>query len=298
MSRRVLIVLVGGSSEGEVDHYQVMQAEDARRESARLRMAAEIVLAPGFDHLRIVRGRLRGAEVDAVVVEPVSVSSAQLILKELAGRVGLVLLNSEPPDLDAHAHLWGAERPFGTVSTPHRRLGEIQGRQASRLLGAGGEVLCVTGPERSSAAVERLAGLRAALPPERTVYTTEAGEWTESAGATAFEAWYRVYRSRSFDVGVIAAQSDELAMGARAACERLTVPEHRQKLARARLLGIDACPAYGARLVDEGRLAASIRTPANAGEALRLLARFWDEGQPLPLRAFTLPEAYPIATAV
>lgn len=299
MARSILIVLVGAPGEAETDHYQLLQEQDARSEAARAGVDAEIVLASGFDHLRVIRGRVRGTgkPVDAVVVEAASISSTQLILKELAGCVGLVLLNIEPPGLESHARAWGTLHPFGTVSTHHRRIGEIQGRQVRGLLPRGGEVLCVTGPEKSSAAVERLAGLRASLGSGITIYTTEAGHWTEVAGGAAFDSWYGLYRSRSFRVDVVAAQSDELAMGARAACERIANTAHREMLTRARFLGVDACPGYGAKLVDAGKLAASVTTPANTGEAIRQLRQFWDAGRPLPLRALTEPRPYPLSSA-
>lgn len=293
------MVLVGASEGGETDHYQLLQEQDARSEAARAGVEAEVVLAPGFDHLRVIRGRVRGsaAAVDAVVVEAASISSAELILKELAGSVGLVLLNIEPPGLESHAGLWGTRVPFGTVSTHHRRIGEIQGRQVRALLPASGEVLCVTGPEKSSAAVERLAGMRSTLGRDLTLYTTEAGHWTEAGGGAAFDSWYGLYRSRSINVGVVAAQSDEIAMGARAAWQRLASAPHREMFAKVRLLGVDACPGYGARLVDAGTLTASVTTPANTGEAIRQLRQFWDTGRPLPLRALTEPLPYPLSSA-
>ena len=208
-----------------------------------------------------------------------------------------MLLNIEPPDLEGQARRWGTGLPFGTVSTHHRRIGEIQGRQVAALLPRGGEVLCVTGPEKSSAAVERLAGMRSVLGAGITVYTTEAGQWTESGGGAALDSWYSLYRSRSFQTQVVAAQSDELAMGARAACERIGNAAHREMLVKARFLGVDACPGYGARLVDSGKLAASVTTPANTGEAIRHLRRFWDTGRPVPLRALTEPKPYPPSSA-
>ena len=62
---------------------------------------------------------------------------------------------------------------------------------------------------------------------------------------------------------------------------------------RAALLGMDACPTYGRRLVDEGTLAASVVNPANTGLAIDLLHGFWAGGRPLPLRSFTSPSPYP-----
>ena len=115
----------------------------------------------------------------------------------------------------------------------------------------------------------------------------QAGEWTEAAGRTAFGDWYRVFKSRSLAVPVVAAQSDELAVGVRGAIRELDDPRRREDLSRAKLLGMDGCPAYGRRLVDEGTLTATIENAANTSLAIELLHRFWTENGKLPLRSFT-----------
>jgi hypothetical protein len=97
-------------------------------------------------------------------------------------------------------------------------------------------------------------------------------------------------------VDVIAAHSDELAMGARSACRALTNAAHREMLLKAPLLGVDACPAFGRRLVDSGQLTASVLTPATTGDALWSLQRFWESGRPLPLKAFAEPKPYPASS--
>jgi ABC-type sugar transport system substrate-binding protein len=179
------------------------------------------------------------------------------------------------------------------VSTDHARIGRIQGEQVRALLPQGGMVLCVTGPRRSSAAQERFDGLRATVGPGIEVLDTEAGDWTEPGGGTAFGDWYRVFVARDAVVDVVAAQSDELAMGVRNAIQALAAGPRSDAMRRARLLGVDACPSYGRHLVDLGTLTASVETPANVGLALDLLHRFWTEARPLPLRSFTEPRPYP-----
>ena len=82
-------------------------------------------------------------------------------------------------------------------------------------------------------------------------------------------------------------------MGTASAIRALGDAAHRAALARASLLGVDACPSYGRRLVDEGTLAASVVNPANTGQAIELLHAFWVGGRPLPLRSFTAPTPYP-----
>ncbi len=300
VSQTILVVLIGRKETGQADPYQLLQEEVAEAEAARAAVRAEIVFAPGFDHLRVIRKRLLDAgapRLDAVIVEPGSVSSMGLILKELKGRTGLVLLNAWSAEVEDYARGWGSGLPFGTVSTDHSRIGEIQGRQVAALLPAGGHVLCVTGPLRSSAAVERLQAMKAVLGPGITLAETEAGQWTEPDGIVAFESWYALHKARSFTIDAIAGQSDDLAMGARSACGAVVSAAHREMLLKARFLGVDACPQFGRKLVDSGELAASVITPATTGEAIRGLQRFWRAGQPLPLKAFTEPKPYPPSSA-
>jgi ABC-type sugar transport system substrate-binding protein len=291
MTDRTAFVLLPGREE-ENDHYQLLQEEAAVEAGRRLGVQVEVAWAPAFDQLRSVKKRLlEPAPVHAVVVEPASRSSTELLLRELRGRVGLVLLNAWSPAVEEASRSWGAV-PFGTVSTDHAAIGRIQGEQVLRLA-RGGAVLCVTGPRRSSAAQERLDALRAVVGTGADLVDAEAGEWTEAAGIMAFGDWYRVFKSRNPALAAIAAQSDELAVGTASAIRALGDAAHRAALARALLLGVDACPSYGRRLVDEGTLAASVVNPANTGQAIELLHGFWARARPLPLRSFTAPSPYP-----
>lgn len=296
MAKTLLVVLIGRKETGQIDHFQLLQEEEARVEAQKAGMTAEIVFAPGFDHLRVIRKRLTdpaAPKLDGVVVEPATVASAGLILKEIKGKAGLVLLNSWTPEVEGYAADWGAGLPFGTVSTDHARIGQIQGQQVSALLPGGGQVLCVTGPQRSTAALDRLQAMKAGLRSEIALYDTEAGQWTQSDAIVAFDSWYSLYKTRSISIDVIAAQSDELAIGVRNACRAVTNPAHREMLAKARLLGVDGCPEFGRKLVDSGELYATIVAPANTGEAIRLLRQFWESGRALPVRAVTEPKPYP-----
>jgi ABC-type sugar transport system substrate-binding protein len=291
MPERTVFVLLPGRKE-ENDHYQLLQEQAALEAGRRPGVRVEVAWAPAFDQLRVVKKRLLDpAPVDAVVVEPASRSSTELLLRELRGRTGLVLLNAWSPVVEDASRSWGA-LPFGTVSTDHAAIGRIQGEQVLRVA-RGGAVLCVTGPRRSSAAQERLEALKAVVGAGADLADAEAGEWTEAAGIMAFGDWYRVFKSRNPSLAAVAAQSDELAVGTASAIRALGDAAHRAALARAPLLGVDACPSYGRRLVDEGTLAASVVNPANTGQAIELLNGFWAGGRPLPLRSFTAPSPYP-----
>jgi ABC-type sugar transport system substrate-binding protein len=296
VNRKILVVLLGNKERGETNCYQLLQEEVALLEAQRAGLEAQVVFAPGFDHVRLIRQRLEqesGPRIDAVLVEPSTTAALEQLLRELQGRVGLVVLNAWAPSIERYAAKWGNGLAFGSVSTDHSQIGQVQGRQILSCLPQGGAVVCITGPLRSPAAQQRLDGVRRVLPPEVTLYDTEAGQWTEAEGIAAFNAWYALYRGRKIDIGVIAAQNDELAVGAQAACRAVPDPEHRQVLLSAKLLGVDACPRFGHKLVEEGRLNASITTPASAGDAVVHLSSFWTLGTPVPMRAFTVSQPHP-----
>ena len=290
-SRSVFVLLPGRKE--EVDHYQLLQEQEAIGAGRLHQLRVEVAWAPAFDQLRVLKKRfLEPSPVDAVVFEPSSLSTMELLLRELRGRTGLLLLNAWGPAIEGAASSWGGAFPFGTVSTDHPAIGRIQGGQL-RAAAREASVLCVTGPRRSSAAQERLDALRATVGDQAEIIDTAAGEWTEAAGALAFGDWYRIFKSRDLSLAAVAAQSDELAVGVSSAIRALPDASHRAVLERAKLFGVDACPSYGRRLVDEGTLAASVTNPANTGLALRLLHDFWSAQQPLPLRSFTTPSPYP-----
>jgi ABC-type sugar transport system substrate-binding protein len=301
LSKRVFVLLIGDRQTGEVNHFQLLQEQVAVEEGKRLGLQVEVVLAPGFDQARVLVRRLLDRDagpVDAVVTEPANTATLDLMLNELRGKTGLVVLSAWADTLEKARQAWGAGLPFGTVGTDHLRVGEIQAGQANALLRDGGRLLYVAGPLRSSAAQERLDGLKRHLRANIEVEETAAGQWIESDGRIAVENWYRISKSRNPVVDVIAAGDDELAVGARQACEALANPQHRQALLRARFLGVDACPTYGQKMVAQGLLTASVLTPANTGLALSQLHRFWTQGTPVPLRSYTQASPWPPGTSV
>ena len=193
---RCVFVLLPGRKE-ETDHYQLLQEQAALAAGQRDGLRVETAWAPAFDQLRVLKKRLlEPLPVHAVVFEPSSLSILDILLRELRGRAGLVLLNAWSAAIEKAAQSWDPAFPLGTVSTDHAGIGRIQGEQ---LLAAasGGSVLCVTGPRRSSAAQERLDALRASVGEAVEILDTEAGEWTEAAGIMAFGDWYRIFKARN-----------------------------------------------------------------------------------------------------
>jgi ABC-type sugar transport system substrate-binding protein len=295
-NKRVFVLLIGNKERGEVNHFQLLQEDAALSEGRRLGFDVEVAFAPGFDQLRALKRRLSdtaAGTVDAVVSEPANNATMDLMLADLKGRFGFMILSAWGPSIEqAHAG-WGAGLPMGSVGTDHVRVGEIQGRQVKALLPQAGRVLYVAGPLRSSAAQQRLDGMRSQLGADVRVEEISAGQWTESDGIVAFNDWYRVAKARDPVVPVVAAGNDELALGARRGCEALPNTQHRDALLQARFLGVDACPTFGQKLIADKLLHASVLTPANTGLALGHLHRFWTSGTPVPLRSFTEAKPWP-----
>jgi ABC-type sugar transport system substrate-binding protein len=298
--RRVFVLLIGNKERGDVNHFQLLQEDTAISESRRLGFDVEVAFAPGFDQLRTLKKRLHdpaAGAVDAVITEPANTATLDLVLNELRGRCGLVILSAWSSSVERVAPVWGSSLPIGSVGTDHTRVGEIQGRQVKMLLPGGGRLLYVAGPLRSSAAQQRLDGLKSQLDSGFAIEEIAAGQWTESDGIVAFNDWYRVAKAREPVVPVVAAGNDELALGARRACEALGNVQHRDALLEARFLGVDACPTFGQKLIADGQLHASVLTPANTGLALGHLDRFWNHNAPVPLRSFTEARPWPPASA-
>ncbi len=298
--KRVFVLLIGNKERGDVNHFQLLQEDTALSEGKRLDIEVEVAFAPGFDQLRTLKRRVietATSPLDAVVTEPANTATMEMVLNELKGKLGLVILSAWGPSVEAAAATWGHDLPIGGVGTDHTKVGEIQGRQVKLLLPEGGHVLYVAGPLRSSAAQQRLEGLKTQLGNDVQLEEIAAGQWTESDGIVAFNDWYRVAKARNPVVGVVAAGNDELAVGARRACEALANPQHREALLKARFLGVDACPTFGQKLISEGVLTASVLTPANTGLALGQLHRFWANGAPMPLRSYTEARPWPPASA-
>jgi ABC-type sugar transport system substrate-binding protein len=299
-NKRVFCLLIGNKERGEVNHFQLLQEDTAHSEGRRLGFEIEVAFAPGFDQLRALKRRLMDTAtgpLDAVLTEPANNATLDLMLAELKGRTGLVVLSAWAPSLEQQAPAWGNGLPIGSVGTDHAKVGEIQGRQANALLGGSGRLLYVAGPLRSSAAQQRLDGLKAHVGAGVKVEEISAGQWTESDGIIAFNDWYRVAKAREPIVPLVAAGNDELALGARRACEALANPQHREALLKAKFLGVDACPTFGQKLIADKQLFASVLTPANTGLALGHLHRFWSQGTPVPLRSFTEARPWPPSSA-
>jgi ABC-type sugar transport system substrate-binding protein len=105
--------------------------------------------------------------------------------------------------------------------------------------------------------------------------------------------WLEILENRPLPKLAVGAQNDAMAMGARAALERLARRRSDLSVDRIPIVGCDGSPGYGKRLVDDGRLAATVVMPPVAGIAVNELAA-WGGGRPRPPAEIVLrPTPYP-----
>jgi ribose transport system substrate-binding protein len=271
--------------------YQCLQATDAQQIAELVDVDIDVIYADNsaveqsVKLAKIVQSNA-GERPSAIIVEPVGTGMVQVAKRATSG-MGWALLNRH---VDYIGDLRKQSALVFAVSTDHEGIGQIQGRQIATLLPNGGVVLCIEGP--GEAAQKRTEGMRAMLPSNVQVRTVR-GEWTEESACRAVGAWLALSISQELPIGLIAAQDDSMAMGARRAIRERVPSAQRDRWLRLPFLGCDGLPQTGQRWVDKGELAATVISPSSAGLAVRLMAQAVRTRVSIPEYTFTTPNSYP-----
>jgi ABC-type sugar transport system substrate-binding protein len=271
--------------------FQRMQAADARAAAARAGLEAEVVFAESNAVLQIQQlfrfvHAPEGERPAAIVVETVTGEGLERVARNaVRAGIGWMLVNGyvryveglrqERPDL-----------PIGNVAVDNAEVGRIQGRQVRALAPGGGHLLCVQGPADTSAASERLEGLKQTLGDSYELKVLN-GDWTEPSGEKAVAGWLRLKTSEGFRPCVVAVQNDAMAVGARRA-----IAAHRRDWADVPVTGCDGLPEGGQKLVRAGQLTATVVTPTTAGHAVTLVGRAL-AGERLAAEVRLAPRSFP-----
>jgi ABC-type sugar transport system substrate-binding protein len=226
------------------------------------------------------------ADLAAILVSPVRDEGLGDLARVAAGQgIGWSLLNREGPyllPLREELH----KVPVFCVTPDQTEIGRIQAEQAKALAPNGGTVLAITGPARTSSSRRRLEGLWSELGPNYALTLLEA-DWTTEGARLVLDRWLRGLEGPTLPA-LIAAQNDEMALGARQALRDAASARGLSALVNLPLIGCDGSPGLGQRLVRESRINATITLPSPAGAALEHLARFRDTGE-LPPVQLSLP---------
>ena len=153
-------------------------------------------------------------------------------------------------------------------------------------------MLYVQGPPDTSVTQERLLGAQEAMGAGFDLRMV-AGQWTEESGEKSVQAFLRLKTSELFVPRVVASQNDAMALGARRAVSGLADRERKQAWSDAAYAGCDGLPEGGQKLVREGKLAATVVTPSNAGPAVDIVAEVLRTGRPAPAQLVLKPVSCP-----
>jgi ribose transport system substrate-binding protein len=99
------------------------------------------------------------------------------------------------------------------------------------------------------------------------------GDWSDHSAYAAVSRWLELSTARTTSASLIAAQNDDMAMGARKAFEDGTHGEERERWARLPYIGCDCCPGAGEEWLRKGLLTASIVYPPTSGAAIELMLK-------------------------
>ena len=275
--------------------YQVLQAQDAIAAARRNGLEIEVVYAD-MNPLEQIHQLFRFIHAPAeerpaaIVVETVVGEGLERVARNaVKAGIGWVLLNRKVPYLkQLREH--HPDVVLAAVGTDQLEVGRIQGRQFRTLLPSGGTVLYIQGPADTSTAQERLQGAQETIAGTKIELRVLSGQWTEASGEKAVRGWLRLKTSEGVRPDLVGSQNDAMAIGARQAIE---------SLARDRgdipFTGCDGLPDGGQRLVREGKLAATVVTPSNAGPALDLVAKAL-RGERVPADVTLKPVSFPDET--
>lgn len=227
---------------------------------------------------------------DAILAEPVGTGMPQIAKAAVGAGIAWVMINS---DVDYIAQLrQRALVPVFSVLSDHEAIGRIQGQQIGAILGEQGCVLYIEGPATRDVARSRSKGMLATKPAAITVKSLK-GDWTQQSGYHAVRSWLSLSTSRQLNIGMIACQNDDMAIGARRAFEELGDLKERDAWLRLPITGCDGVPRSGQEWVRQGRLAATVVAPPIVGDALQMLATALKAGSQPPERTVVAPKSFP-----
>lgn len=274
--------------------YQLAQAASAQTAASRLGVNVQIMYS-GNDAVQQTQQILSfiqnpGKRPDAILAEPVGTGMPQIAKAAVSAGIAWGIVNSDVnyiAQLRQHALV-----PIFCVMSDHEAIGKIQGQQIAAFLGDQGCALYLEGPSVREVAKVRTKGMLATKPAGIMIKTLK-GDWTQQSGYHAMKSWLSLSTSKQLNVGMIACQNDDMAMGVRRAFEEISNPQERAVWLRLPITGCDGVPNSGQEWVRQGKLAATVVSPPIAGDAIQLLVGALKAGSQPPERTMVAPASFP-----
>ena len=228
---------------------------------------------------------------DGIIVEPVGTGMPQVAKAAVSAGIGWVLINANVDYLSELRRQTSV--PVFSVLCDHEGVGKIQGEQMAALLGDQGCVLYIEGPGVGDPARLRTKGMMSTKPTNISIKTLK-GNWTQESGHHVTKSWLALSTSRELHVGMIMAQNDDMAIGARRAFEELGNMKERDHWLALPIAGCDGVPKAGQAWVSQGRLTATIIAPPLVGNAMRMLANSRAARSQPEERTLVAPSPFPV----
>jgi len=185
--------------------------------------------------------------------------------------------------------------PISTVGPDQREIGRIQGRQFRALLPDGGRALYVQGNATTSSARARLEGMREVIAGSNIDIDVLDGNWNAEDAERTIGGWLRMVMSGKSKLDLIGCQNDEMAVGARKALDTVAQYLGRPDFQNVIITGCNGLKSFGQRLVNEGKLVATIVVPSTGEAAVQLLVDGY-AGRPVPASLMLPSQSYPAET--
>ena len=182
-------------------------------------------------------------------------------------------------------------RAIFAATADHSEIGRVQAQQIRAILGSEGRVLCVTGQLSNIDARLRLEGLKEGLDNGFQISEINA-DWTSEGARRAVEAWAGSLMGNEDLPKAFVAQNDEMALGVRQALRDI---ESRRDwpIGGAPIFGCDGAEDFGQRLVQDGRLKATVIMPPASGAAIDWVASVRKGGNLPPSRVMLPVASFP-----
>ena len=267
--------------------YQQRLRDDALATAAHLGFRVQVFAAhndPAQQTGQIAKAMVGngGGELAAVLVSPVFDESLAEAARNAGGAgIGWALLNREASYLDRLRASF-PKLPIFSATPDQVEIGRLQARQAKAVLPGGGHVLYVMGPANTSSAKRRLEGMQQEMAGGDWSVTLLDSDWTSEGSRLVVESWLEGPGLQAPAPGIVCAQNDDMALGARQALRDAGSRRGESALAEVPVSGCDGSPGFGKRLVREKRLLATVEVPSASGPAMQWIARARDGGERPP----------------
>ena len=284
-------IVVSLSNDNKYQHEQAIVAKTAAARlgiELKLFHAGDDVLTQSQQLLNVIQSAI-SERPDAIIVEPVSGAGLQRVAQAaVAARIAWIVSNF---NVEYLSELRGAATvPVFAVSQGQSDIGLTQGRQMGLFLSAG-TVLYIEGPATSAVSIQRRLGMESSKPRNVKIRTLHS-RWSEESAHQSVAAWLRLATSRAEHFDLVAAQTHELALGARQAFEELEEPQQRARWLGLPFMGI-GIESQVRPLVDRGILASGVITSTTMDVALELAVRAISRKEVMPACTFVKTSSYP-----